>query len=632
MVTTPWGDASTLRERRLPPGPGTPREKVIENQRERLFAAMVAVASTKGYAQTSVADLSRLSGVSRRTFYDLFADREACFLAALDAVLDPTEAITVAQMAKAGSWEERAAGTVGVFLNMVVAQPAAARLCFVESYAVGAAATARVDEAMVVFEELLKAAFEEQPERMGMPDEMARAMIGGIRKMVHTRLHRGTEAELLDMLPGLVELGLSFRPPSEQLRGAPKRRRRNGKARVESGGEERIGLGWTEEDPAERLIRATMVAMAAEGYQATTVGDIVEAAGSSLSTFYEHFSSKEDVFEATLYSGRARMMGVLLPTLQRARNWPEGIRAVTSATLDFLAAEPEFTRLITIEVYAAGDEALERRDRGLEGTMATLEGGLRYNPDISAAQLETMIEHPLRDGRPSGAGRRREEPAGDCTARHLHRALTLHRRQGGHRDHQRRSLGREVAPSPLSPAHIWRRRAHNECVGFAPSRPSSPEISLGRSALLRAAASSVLAALGPTLARRGRGRVGIANCNRDLRKGQHGKGTSMTLAALVALAALLTAAIADHRLDGQFLPVLGRESGGRLLLLLADVFGVFEQAVLRAALQGQVEPGDRSVGDCFEGVADPLRLVGVDFPFEQHPDLPVEFGDQGGSL
>lgn len=391
MVITPWGDASRLRERRLPPGPGTPREKVVENQRERLFAAMVATTAAKGYAQTSIGDLAELSGVSSRTFYDLFADREACFLATLDAILAPTEAITVAQMAKDGSWEERAAATVAVFIKMVVAQPAAARLCFVESYAVGPAATARVDEAMVVFEELLKGAFEEQPERLGMPDEMTRAMIGGIRKVVHTRLHRGTEAELLDLLPDLVELGLNYRPPSEPLRGAPKRRRRGTKANPESGGEERVLLGWADEDPAERLIRATMVAMAAKGYQATTVGDIVEAAGSSLSTFYEHFSSKEEIFDAALYSGRARMMGVLLPILQRARNWPEGIRAMTTATLGFLAAEPEFTRLITVEVYAAGDEALERRDLGLEGTASTLEHGLEYNPEISAAQRETIM-------------------------------------------------------------------------------------------------------------------------------------------------------------------------------------------------------------------------------------------------
>lgn len=134
-----------------------------------------------------------------------------------------------------------------------------------------------------------------------------------------------------------------------------------------------------------------MVAIAAKGYQATTVDDIVKAAGISNQTFYEHFSSKQEILDATLYSGRTRMMGVLLPIVRRARNWPEGIRATTMATLDFLAAEPEFAQLITVDVYAAGADALERRDLGLEGTASTLEGGLQYNPEVSPVQREGIM-------------------------------------------------------------------------------------------------------------------------------------------------------------------------------------------------------------------------------------------------
>src|SRR5258708_1082406 len=49
MVRTPWGHSSELRERKLPPGRGTPREEAERNQRERLFAAMVATVAEKGY-------------------------------------------------------------------------------------------------------------------------------------------------------------------------------------------------------------------------------------------------------------------------------------------------------------------------------------------------------------------------------------------------------------------------------------------------------------------------------------------------------------------------------------------------------------------------------------------------------
>lgn len=387
MVTTPWGNASTLRERRLPPGPGTPRSEVVQNQRERLFAAMVATAASKGYAQTSVGDLAELSGVSSRTFYDLFADKEACFLATLEAIIAPAEAITVAKMSQEGSWLERAEGAMGTFVKMLVDQPAAARLCLVETYAAGPVATQRIDEALGAFEALMQQAFEERPERRGMPSEMTRGLVGGFRKVVHTRLHRGNEAELTNQLAELMNLGLGYRPPPKPLRGGP--RRRGGRASAEtSGGGAAAAPG---EEPAERIVRATMTMVAAKGYRAATIADIVEAAGASLNTFYAHFANKEEAFDAALYSGRARMLGVLMPIFRRARNWPEGIRAMTQASLAFLAAEPEFARLITIEVYAAGAEALERRDLGLEGTGVTLEGGLRYCPGVTAVQREAIM-------------------------------------------------------------------------------------------------------------------------------------------------------------------------------------------------------------------------------------------------
>ena len=65
----------------LPPGRGTPRDVAERNQRERLFAAMVATVAKKGYEATTVADLVELSGVSRSAFYQHFEGRQACFLA-----------------------------------------------------------------------------------------------------------------------------------------------------------------------------------------------------------------------------------------------------------------------------------------------------------------------------------------------------------------------------------------------------------------------------------------------------------------------------------------------------------------------------------------------------------------------
>src|SRR3954452_13192285 len=108
MVATPWGTSESLRKRMLRPGPGNRAEDVARNQRERIFGAMVASVSERGYTATRVSDLVELSGVSSRTFYDLFADKQTCFLETLKAVFalgfEVADAGTAAT--KDLSWEE----------------------------------------------------------------------------------------------------------------------------------------------------------------------------------------------------------------------------------------------------------------------------------------------------------------------------------------------------------------------------------------------------------------------------------------------------------------------------------------------------------------------------------------------
>jgi AcrR family transcriptional regulator len=100
MVATPWGTSETLRGRMLRPGPGNRAEEVAQNQRERIFGAMVASVAERGYTATRVSDLVDLSGVSSRTFYDLFADKQACFMQTLEAIfslgIEAAEAATAA--------------------------------------------------------------------------------------------------------------------------------------------------------------------------------------------------------------------------------------------------------------------------------------------------------------------------------------------------------------------------------------------------------------------------------------------------------------------------------------------------------------------------------------------------------
>src|SRR6476646_6999307 len=71
--------------RKLRPGPNGPGpEMVARHQRARLYGAMVEMVVARGYAATSIKGVCALAGVSRRTFYDLFADRDECMLVAFE--------------------------------------------------------------------------------------------------------------------------------------------------------------------------------------------------------------------------------------------------------------------------------------------------------------------------------------------------------------------------------------------------------------------------------------------------------------------------------------------------------------------------------------------------------------------
>src|SRR5689334_14986804 len=89
MVATPWGDSRRLSEKTLPPGRGTTAAEAEQNHRERLYGAMVANVAEKGYEATTIVDLVEVSGVSRSAFYKHFSDKQACFLAAIEALVEP---------------------------------------------------------------------------------------------------------------------------------------------------------------------------------------------------------------------------------------------------------------------------------------------------------------------------------------------------------------------------------------------------------------------------------------------------------------------------------------------------------------------------------------------------------------
>lgn len=394
MAITPWGDAETLKDRRLKPGPGVPRQDVERNQRERLYGAMVAVVSQNGYAGASIAEIIALAGVSRTTFYSYFTDKEECFLATLDEILAFALAATERSVRMVGDEDARAEEGMQTFVTLLVGQPDAARLAIVESYAAGPRAIRRVDEAMKRCRDLMAEVLELTPRQRGMPKEMLRGMIGAIARIMLTRLRRGTEKELVDLVPQLLALARCLEAPPRRLRSTWAVRRGD--------------IPQTTRAPrelTEKLELATLAVVTKKGYRDATLAMIAAEAGVGLGTFYGAFDGKREAFEAALYRKQLQMVAAAVPGYRAARSWPEGVRAGMLASLEFLEAEPHFAKAISVDVYVAGGTALERRDLAIDSTERFIEEAPGYRElgiPVAAEAIQSgiyaMLPRRVRSG------------------------------------------------------------------------------------------------------------------------------------------------------------------------------------------------------------------------------------------
>lgn len=118
---------------RLPKGPHTlPRAQVEGSQRRRIVNATARLIADHGYDAMRVADIARLAGVSRSTIYELFADKEAVFLACYQAGSDTHRAAVETAIATDGTAEQRLAAAVRTYLEVLDNDPPAARAFLLE--------------------------------------------------------------------------------------------------------------------------------------------------------------------------------------------------------------------------------------------------------------------------------------------------------------------------------------------------------------------------------------------------------------------------------------------------------------------------------------------------------------------
>jgi AcrR family transcriptional regulator len=193
---------SAAASRRRDAGHGA--DAVGAGQRMRLISATVALASDLNAEFPTVTDIVGLAGVSRKTFYEQFADRSDCLLTAIEHALSiATERVCAGHEADTG-WAESMRSGLTELLRFFDEEPQLARLCVVRCAAAGPAALARRGEAL---DQLARLADEGRKLARHQPPPLtAEGVVGGVMGVITKRLVSDERAPLLELVNPLMSV------------------------------------------------------------------------------------------------------------------------------------------------------------------------------------------------------------------------------------------------------------------------------------------------------------------------------------------------------------------------------------------------------------------------------------------
>ncbi len=170
---------------------GGGRGGVAEIQRARMIAALVEVAGERGAGAVTVAHVVARSGVSRRTFYELFKDREDCFSAAFDQAVEQAARRVAPAFQVPGGWRERVRAGLGALLGFLDDEPGLGRLCVVDALGAGPAALERRVGVVGVLIDAVHGGRREVTGATKPTRLTAEGVVGAVLAVLHARLACG---------------------------------------------------------------------------------------------------------------------------------------------------------------------------------------------------------------------------------------------------------------------------------------------------------------------------------------------------------------------------------------------------------------------------------------------------------
>jgi len=345
--------------RRLPHGPsGMGRDEVERNQRSRLYGAMIEAVARNGYERTTVAHVIALAGVSRRAFYELFANKEECFLGAYDVMVAQARRRLLQAWISERGWENRMHASCRSLLGGLARAPKGPRLVLVDSLGIGSRARERMQLAGLVFERIVATAFSLAPEEVCYPQLTPRVVVTGVRNIVFNRMLDRRHRELAELSDEVLDWIESYRlPPGARLRTLTLTRPPHLPPTP--------AAFLMREDKRARALGSVVHLTLDEGYAALTDPQIAQFAGVSTEAFHRQFASKEECFLAVLDEFVAETLACVRPAMDSSESWEEGACLAMEAFVSHLVAHQALLRIAFINLFEVGPAMIGRMTRSV---------------------------------------------------------------------------------------------------------------------------------------------------------------------------------------------------------------------------------------------------------------------------
>jgi AcrR family transcriptional regulator len=174
-----------------------------DTHRMRLIGALASILAEKGYASVTIADIARQARVSKRTFYEHFQDKDACFIACYEALSDIVLGAVNEAMNSKLPWAKRLSAATTAYLAALESQPALTRTLMMDIYSAGPEALRARRAVQKRYADNLRRLVDlgrkENPKVPKLSQAMATAIIGGINELVLVAVEEGRADRLTEL-------------------------------------------------------------------------------------------------------------------------------------------------------------------------------------------------------------------------------------------------------------------------------------------------------------------------------------------------------------------------------------------------------------------------------------------------